>query len=283
MSKSERNIARPRFQVVPLLAQQFARDYEEVIKEYSLPQQLELTNHLLNVLDLMEQYIDSSDGAVWQQYRESEDSLLRKYGKTLKPYAEKYFYKYFDFDLVLTEKEIYSTDEFNRLTADQQSLTLSERHLFIRVCRNTLDNSRTFLQLRMEPENAETTQDLSSQLEPDREATKARQLLTIYYLLKAGFNIEHRGSHTISEVVRLAHLLTGAKLTNLQNSDIYKKYSLMPNYKKGEHLIADLKFIRPYFEALHIEKAVELIDEEIQRAIKELPSELRKKYKNKAG
>jgi hypothetical protein len=54
----------------------------------------------------------------------------------------------------------------------------------------------------------------------------------------------------------------------------------MPNYKKGEHLIADLKFIRPYFEQLHIEKAVQLIDDEIQRAVKELPVATRKKYRD---
>jgi len=53
----------------------------------------------------------------------------------------------------------------------------------------------------------------------------------------------------------------------------------MPNYKKSDQLIADLKFIKPYFEQLNIEKAVELIDEEIQRAIKELPSTARKKYR----
>lgn len=283
MSKSEKSIARPRFQAVPLLAQQFIRDCEEVINQYPLPIQIELTNHLLSVLGLMEQYIDSSDSAIWQQYRENEDALLEKYGKTLKPYSDKYFYKYFDFDHVLVEKGIYSTKEFNRLPPDEQGLTLNERQLFIRVCRNTLYNSRTFLRLRMDPENAEAPQDLSDSPEPDREATKARQLLAIYYLLKAGFNIEHRSSHSVSEVVRLAHLLTGTKLTNLQNSDIYKKYSFMPNYKKGEHLIADLKFIRPYFEELDIEKGIKLIDEEIERTIKELPLELRKKYKNKAG
>ncbi len=74
--------------------------------------------------------------------------------------------------------------------------------------------------------------------------------------------------------------MTGTKITNIQNSDIYKKYSKMPNYKKSEHLIADLKFIRPYFEQLHIEKAIQLIDEEIQRAVKELPVAARKKYRD---
>ena len=99
-------------------------------------------------------------------------------------------------------------------------------------------------------------------------------------MLKAGWGIEHRDSHYVSAVARFAHLMTGTKITNIQNSDIYKKYSKMPNYKKDEHLIADLKFIRPYFEELHIEKAIQLIDDEIQRAIKELPTVARKKYRD---
>ncbi len=279
MSKKEKNTTPQRFQLVPLLVQKFIRDYDDAVKDYDLPQQLELTDHLLGVLDLMEQYAETPDEAIWKQYRDKEDAILKKYGKTLKPYADKYFYKYFSFDIVLAEKEIYSGEEFNRLTPDEQGLTLNEKLSFIQWCRNSLYNARTFLYLQKEPENIGTPAALSGPADPDREATKARQLLAIYYLLKAGFNIEHRATHQVSEVVWLAHLLTGTKLTNLQNSDIYKKYSLMPNYKKGDQLIADLKFIKPYFEQLNIEKAVGLIDEEIQRAIKELSSTARKKYR----
>ena len=45
----------------------------------------------------------------------------------------------------------------------------------------------------------------------------------------------------------------------------------MPDYKSGQRLIDDLKFIRPYFEELNIVKAIELIDEQIQKAGKKLP------------
>jgi hypothetical protein len=281
MSKKEKNTTPQRFKVVPLLAQNFIRDYDDAVKQYELPQQLELTDHLLAVMDLMEQYTETTDDAIWKQYSEKEDALLKKYGKTLKPYAAKYFYKYFSFDIVLAEKEIYSGEEFNRLTSDEQGLTLNERLSFIRWCHNSLYNARTFLYLQMEPENAEVPTDLSGgQADPDREATKARQLLAIYYLLKAGWGIEQRDSHSVSALTRFAHLMTGTKITNIQNSDIYKKYSKMPNFKNGEHLIADLKFIRPYFEELHIEKAVQLIDEEIRRAVKELPAIVRKKYRD---
>src|SRR5215213_10425811 len=126
MSKTERNTEVPRFQVVPLLAQKFIRDYEDAIKQYELPQRLELTSHLLDVLELMEQYTATNDKDIWKQYKEKEEALLKKYGKTLKPYMDKYFYKYFSFNIVLAEKDIYSTEQFNRLTIEEQGLTLNE-------------------------------------------------------------------------------------------------------------------------------------------------------------
>jgi hypothetical protein len=41
-----------------------------------------------------------------------------------------------------------------------------------------------------------------------------------------------------------------------------------------------LKFVRPYFVDLGLDSAVKMIDEEIKRAIKELPFGERKKHKN---
>ena len=116
--------------------------------------------------------------------------------------------------------------------------------------------------------------------EPDKGMTKARQLLAIYYFLKASLGIEGRDSSSISGIARFIHLLTGTKFTTVQNSDIYKKYLQMPNYKKDNQLITDLKFIRPYFVDLGLDSAVKMIDEEINRAINELPFGERKKYKN---
>lgn len=274
MPTKEKNTPLPRFQVVPLLAQRFVRDYEDTVKLYALPQQLELTEHLLRVLELFQQYEQSTEDAPYKQYQEKEEVLLKKYGKTLKPYFDKQFYKYFDFDKVLSEKDVYPPDEFNRLPLEQQSLTINEINQFTQVSYNTLYNARIFLYLQMEPETSgqemkETA--LPESVESDKDITKARQLLAIYYLLKAGFSIEHRDNHTVSAVARFAHLLTGSKFSNLQNSDIYKKYSLMPHYKKGEQLVADLRFIRPYFADLNILEAVKLIDEELNRNGKRLP------------
>ena len=272
----------PRNQAVALVAQKFVREYYATIQHYKLAQQLELTEHLLDVLELIRQYTASPNENLWKQYTDKEEALLKKYGKTLKPYVDTGFYKYFDFTLVLAEKGIYPDNSFNHLAPEEQGLTVNEILLFIRLCLNTLYNAKTFLSLQLEPETAliEPTTAPAGQDEPEREITKARQLLFIYYLLKTGFNIEHRIDAPSSAIIaRLAHLMTGTKFTNLQNSDIYKMYSEMPYYKIGEPLISDLRFIRPYFEKLKIQGAVKLVDEEIQRAINELPSIDRKKYR----
>lgn len=266
MPKKEPYTTPSRLQIVPLLTQRFVRDYEDAAKHYELPQQLELTEHLLQVLELFRQYDQNEPEVTYGQLRKIEEALLKKYRKTLKPYLDKMFHKYFYFETVLSEKDIITPEDFYRLTPDQQGLTVNETKQFIQVCYNSLYNAKIFLYLRMEPETAlqapKETASIAS-TEPDKDITKARQLLAIYYLLKTGFSIEHRDSHSVSAVARLAHLLTGTKLTSLQNSDIYKKYALMPYYKKGEQLIADLQFIRPFFADLNIQDVVKLIDEEI--------------------
>jgi hypothetical protein len=189
MSNKETRSIPPRSKVVPLLAQKFIRDYESVVQEYDIAQRLEIIDHLIVVLELMAQYAETLENAIWEKYKDKEETLSKKYGRALKPYSDISFYKYFHFDTVLAEKEIYQSEEFNRLSADEQELTLKERVAFIRLCRNSILNSKNFLYLQMQPENAEAIIDIQDKTEADEEFTKARQLLAIYYLLKAGFII----------------------------------------------------------------------------------------------
>lgn len=269
----------PRMHIVPLLAQRFFKDYDAAVQSYPLPQQLELTEHLLHVLTIFRKYQPDEQESIFVQYREKEEALLKKYGKTVKPYFDRQFHGYFYFEMVLADKGIFESEVFNNLPGDQQGLTLDEIHQFIQVCHNNLSNAKIFLYLQMEPEAAAAV--VPEPAEPDNEMTKARQLLAIFYLLKTGFAIEHRDTHSVSAVAQLVHLLTGTKFTTTQNSDIYKKYASMPNYNKGEQLIADLQFIQPYFNRLNMQEAVQLIEEEINRAIKDLPAGARNKYRNK--
>ncbi|WP_076382643.1 hypothetical protein [Filimonas lacunae] len=256
-------------QVVPLLAQQFVKDYDAIMEEYQPAEQLAITEHLLQLLNLARQEEITTD-MFWHQYREREEVLLSRYGKKLKPYIEKRFQVYFYYTEVLVEKAVYSTGVYNSLPPAEQGLTVNEIGQFLQVCHNVLDRARYHLYLKAEPESQGVSAivlSLSAE-ELDKEATRYRQLLTIYYLLKAGFGIGHRNNGNISDVVRLAHLLTGVKLTNLQNSDIYKKYSKMPDHKTGEQLVADLKYIRPFFAALQLQNALAIIDNDIQAETK---------------
>ena len=284
MDNTEKAHLLTRDQAVTLLVQRFIKDYRDAVIHYELSEKLELTDHLRFALDLIFLHAHTNNDNIYSYYLELEDELLRKYRKTFKPYLVQQFFRYFWFDEVLVEKGIYSQEMFYNLAPEWRRLSVEEITDFVERCRDFLHYARAMIYLQMEPEAPGSEQiklavsATSEQPEPDKEFTKARQLLTIHYLLKAGWGIEPRSSHPVSAIVRFAHLLTGTKFTNLQNSDLYKKYTQIPHYKTGEQLITDLKFIRPYFEELHIVNAVQLIDEEIQKTLKELPLATRKKY-----
>ena len=271
------------FQLPFLLAQQFIRDYDEVIKHYEADEKLILTEHFLQILSLQLAFQKSKDEALYQQYRQLEEDLFGQFRSALKPYKDKNFHLYFDADLALVEKDIYSTDVFNSLT-EGQTLSVNAMEQFIQICINTLNRERDYLLLSDVSVNDSTinaNESLPFNDKPaadnDKEVTKARQLLAIYYMLQT-IGVEHRESSSVSAIAKLVHLLTGTKLTSLQNSAIYKKYLLMPNYKQGESLIKDLKYIRNYFEDAGLQDALVAIDLEINRCIAQLPLVQRKKW-----
>lgn len=271
----EENQEPPRSQAAAFLIQKFMRDYKTVMKGYEFGQKIELTKHLVLSLDLMFEYNKTGDEAFFNKYREAENALAEKYGRALTPYTQAQFYLYFHFDIVITEKDIYSPETFNTFSAEEQQLSQNEIVSFLRSVKNSLNNALNFLfsqkdvdfipKFKSEPE-AETLSDT----EKDKSITKARQLLAIYYLLTSGLNIHAGTDVNTSDAANLVHLLTGTKFTSLQNSEIYKMYRKMPNYKKDAHLIEDLKFIRPYFLGLNMNTIVELIDTEIKTALAEV-------------
>ena len=279
----------PAQQLPLLLAQRFIRDYDEVMRHYGPVDKLNITQHFLQVLYIQQQYIKTEDVNIYKQFTALEETLLRYYGKALKPYRDKQFYLYFDPGLVLTEKGIYLSETFNGLPPQEQSLSLSGMEQFISICTHTLQRERDNLLLSGVTVKENTVNDKpdlplngKQEDEPDKEATKARQLLAMYYFLKT-VGVEHRQSNSVSAIARFIHLLTGTKFTSIQNSDIYKKYLLMPNYKNGAQLIKDLQYIRPYFEESGLLEAVKEIDSEITRCIRELPLAMRKKWQGSSS
>jgi hypothetical protein len=278
-----------RLQIFNKLIMKFDEDHQRLLKmeDYSIDEKIELTEHLLKAVEHVQAYVKTNDGNDWKKIADAERELAKKYRSRLTPYTNLQFHKYFDFRLIFVHKDILSQEQFNSMkNAAEQSLSEEEIEMFLADAKHLLSSSIYFLYLS-DTGNAEpatepivTLNDTDNVTdEPDKDITKARQLLTIYYFLKASLGIEARDSNSASAVARFIHLLTGTKFTTIQNSDIYKKYLRMPNYKSDKRLIEDLKFIRPYFVDLGLESAVKMIDDETELAIRELPVMERSKYR----
>jgi sulfur relay (sulfurtransferase) DsrC/TusE family protein len=278
-----------RLQIFNKLIIKFDNEYQNLLKVqgYSTDEKIELTEHLLKAIDYIREYVKTKESTDWKKYADGETELLKKYRSRLNAYTDIQFHKYFDFRLVLAHKDILTLEQLNSMkSAAEQSLSDEEIDLFLSDVKHLLSLSLHFLYLsdtgmaEPVPQPPVTLNDSGNVTdEPDKDVTKARQLLAIYYFLKASLGIEARDKNSASGIARFIHLMTGTKFTTIQNSDIYKKYLRMPNYKTDSKLIEDLKFIRPYFIDLGLESAIKMVDEEIKRAIKELPYNERKKYK----
>lgn len=261
------------------LSMVIGKDVEEILSHYEDEQKVEIAEHLIQTFDDLLEYFKTRSEDVYQKYAKRENELLKKFGKTFKPYTQKRIYTLFDFDRLLLEKNYFTADEFNSLKGDEGELCESDIKELSSSIQRMLHGALHFLYLEREPQFETKEKNIAGvKDEVDKEITEARQLLAIYYLLKSGFEISHRESNSISEVTRFAHLLTGTKFSTIQKSSIYKKFQYMPNYNKEEYLIKDLRFIRPYFEALHLQKVTELIDKEIEKSIRELPASRRKNF-----
>ncbi len=260
-------------QVVHKLTARFSKEYQETMAQYPADTQAELTEHLKGLLEQLAEYAEQNmDSCVYEAVIEGEKSLLKKYGNRLAAYWQKKFTQYFDFGHVLAEKEVFTVEQYNSLEEAEQSLQPTEASAFAKNCIRLLEVSLPYIMLQTTPEKSagltETNTD-DTKPETGHEFTRARQLLAIHYLLQGGFGLGPHSGPDTSSLARLAHLLTGTPYTSLQNSEIYKKYRHMPNFKKGPGLIADLLYIRSYFAELGLDGVVKQIDIEIAREQKE--------------
>jgi hypothetical protein len=269
--------------IAPMLAKKFDEDYKTVMQHYTIEEQIELTKHLINIVELFQEYQKDVTKDPFKSWQQEERILQEKYRDRLQPLKAKSFYKYFNYDIVITEKELFSPEEFNKMQPEEQVLTEKEIDTFLTLCHKDLNNALDYLYLEPADDKIKKEKPMNKEEAigdmPDKEITRSRQMLTIYYLLKAGFDIEHRKNSNVSDVAKFIHLFTGTKFNGLSSSEIYKKYKAIPNHKEGTELIKDLKFIRPYFQSLEINKAVELINADIEKALKDIPLNERKKYR----
>lgn len=239
------------------------KEITETLTHYNTEQKIELIEHLQQMFKEVAEYFKTNSENIYRGYADRQQELLKKYGKLFLPFANKRFDNYFDFKRILSIKDYYTAAEYNQLESNED-LTEQDIYELTTSMRNFLNGELHFLYLNREPQIS--TNDIDSKEENDKESTEMQQLLALHYILKAGFEIQARGSNSVSELTQLAHLLLGKKFTTLQNSSIYKKYKKLPNFESLAQLIKDLKHIRPYFEKLDLIKVVDLINKDLKAA-----------------
>jgi hypothetical protein len=257
--------------LVNKLAMCFSGEYRECMGHYAPVVQAELAASLKTVFEnllLFAGAVDEAErNAAHAAALEVENTLLKKYGRELKPYRSKKFMGYFFFDTVLADKGILTTEEYNALPGEQQCLSDTEASTFAWHCIRLLENELPLIMLEIEPEGANGHSGNLGNTDAENSSgfTRSRQLLAIHFLLSVGFGIEPHNGNDMSSLARLAHLLTGTPYTSLQNSEIYKKYRRLPNIKTGLPYISDLQYIRGFFNEIGLQKVIEAIDTETSR------------------
>jgi hypothetical protein len=142
-----------RRRVSSLLARKYMKDYETSLAEFPDNKKVEFLEHLLECLDIIEVYVTNPSTENWKAYANKENTFLKKHGKRLKMYNQNRMYLYYTNDLVLIEKDIYTTDEWNALDGDMQALRPEEFEDFIDLCRRSLYLERHYLLLQQIPED----------------------------------------------------------------------------------------------------------------------------------
>jgi hypothetical protein len=284
MSDSKNNkkvIGKPKPTKSVFLSQVIEREIKDVLSHFENEKKGVILEHLILLFKDLETYSHSQDEASYNRFAEREMELIKKHGRSMEPYRTHYFYKLFNSE-ILMEKGYYTSEEYNALGNEEKELTELEIKQICQAINRFLNGELQYSYLDKTTDglsSAEAAGGIKGHEAKDEEMTEARQLLAVYFLLKAGFGIESRHTHDISKVARMAHLLLRRKITSIQNSSIYEKLKTMPYYKKDEHLIEDLKYIRPFFKELDVQKALELIDQELEAAIQGLPAAKRKNYR----
>lgn len=153
MSKHEDTKKINRRFIPSLLAKKYKQDYKESVAEFPEGKKIEFVEHLLECLDIIETYMSDPTKENWKTYSTKENAFLKKHGKRLKVYRQKSMYLYYGDPTVLSEKEIYTTEEWGALSGEEQVLSPEEFASFVRYCRNMLHHERDFLLLEQTPED----------------------------------------------------------------------------------------------------------------------------------
>jgi hypothetical protein len=245
---------------IDLLTSQFIKDYRASLADFPDNKKVELVEHILSCLDCAEIFWKNQTSADWKILADKENAFLKKHGKRLKMYKQKRMYLYYGDRHLLSEKNVYTTDEWNSLSHDKQMFSPSEYDSFFEACRRVLYNERDFLLLEQNPEDeAEERKSKEKELQgtPDKISTKGKQkreaqdnktylsqeqtVLLMHYLQQERLFL-HDEYLNKTEFGKAIEILTGySQHTSRQDLGKYQDYQSKENLKKIDGLLTRLK------------------------------------------
>ena len=232
------------------LTQFFFKDYKAVMKQYEIEEQIEFTKYLQNIFNI---YLEGEETVVEKaKWMNGElERLKKKYGKNFKAYRSGQLHKYFHFDMILAEKEIYTTEEYNKL--EEQSLSEEERKSFLTSCSNGLQHSLDELYLECEPESstiavngtkdARNAKGYKKRAADDKRTclSQFQTVLLMYYLQQEKVILRDEFL-TDMDAGKAFEILTGySQHTLRQNFSKFHLYQTKPNLKEIDNLLTRLK------------------------------------------
>ena len=147
--------------VPTLLAKKYKQDYEASLAKFPADKKIEFVEHLLECFDIIQTYMSSPTKENWKIYADKQSVFLKKHGKRLQVYHQKRMNLYYGDPHVLAEKEIYTNQEWNSLSGEEQQLSPEEFASFAYYCRNVLSFDLDFLLLEQNPEDEMEGKNLS--------------------------------------------------------------------------------------------------------------------------
>lgn len=241
--------------VPSLLAKKYRQDYEASVAEFPQDKKIEFVEHLLECLDIIETYIASPTKENWGIYAKKENAFLKKHGKRLKVYRQRNMYLYYGDPTVLAEKDMYTTEEWNSLSGEQQQLSPKEFASFVHYCRNILYHERDFLLLEQSPEDEREEKNAEKNLNGTKKKFQGKRtaqdkltclsqeqtVLLMYYLQRENVLLKDEYL-TDMDAGKAFEILTGYSQNTIRlNLGKFHIYQNKTNLKEIDNLLTRLK------------------------------------------
>jgi hypothetical protein len=219
------------------LSMLYLKDLREIQKSFPDNLRLELLNHLLECVNIFEEYYaNDKNPAIWKKFAVIEDAFYLKHRARLKLYNQKQLAHYFDPVFAITEKIELPLEQFNALPGEEQELKPQEIANIIFAVRNALSYERRHLLLESDPpDEQENTKELNGNGKKHvlkREAgdkltclNLGETVLLLYYLQQAHIFLKDEYLKDV-DAGRAFEILTG-----------YSKHTVRMNLGKASMLL----------------------------------------------